>query len=119
MARTGVRYRERKASERSSDPRAADAMDPHVQVKIDPSTNAKFYFNTRTKKSGWHLHEVSDTHAAREHVVAKVARERPAKVAAAHVSGASALHPDVQIKVDPNTNARFYYNKKTKKSGWH
>ena len=53
-------------------------MDPHVQVKIDPSTNAKFYFNTRTKKSGWHLHEVSDTHAAREHVVAKVARERPA-----------------------------------------
>ena len=45
-------------------PHAADAMDAHIQVKIDPSTNAKFYFNTLTKKSGWHLHEVSDAHAA-------------------------------------------------------
>ena len=83
-------------------------MDSHIQVKIDPSTNAKFYFNTLTKKSGWHLHEVTDAHAAREHIVAKVARQRPAKVAAAHRAGTSALHPDVQIKVDPNTNARFY-----------
>ena len=73
--------------------------DPDVQVKLDPVNNARFFYNKRTKQSGWHLHEVSALHA-------KGAEARGAVAAAAHDT--AVRDPDVQTKLDPANNARFY-----------
>ena len=108
--------------------RSAAGHDPDVLVKVDPATNARFFFNKTTKKSGWHLHEVSELHRATESAASgsasgsAAAGSSPSQrtnraVAAAH--SAAGHDPDVLVKVDPATNARFFFNKKTQKSGWH
>eukprot|EP00937_MAST-01D_sp_MAST-1D-sp2_P000780 g780.t1 len=86
--------------------------DPHIVVKVDPATNARFYHNTQTKKSSWHLHEVQTKVKSKAKMAAALAALGNAH---AHVPG----DPDVQVKIDPKTSARFFYNTKTKKSSWH
>ena len=113
--------------------RSAAGHDPDVLVKVDPATNARFFFNKKTKKSGWHLHEVSANHAVPKENAIGAARSASASSTGApvrladlqqgleHAAKSPKMHhaPDAHIEEHVQSGKRFYYCTKTGRSAWH